>query len=104
MKVKLEFGQYEIEIEEKDGSIVVSAEKEGEIVEEFKLPMEDLEGEESMGEEGEELMPFDSEEEEDFSEMDEEDMDEEDMDDMEEESEESEMKLESFSSFVSKRR
>lgn len=112
MKLKLEFGQYEIEIEEKDGSVVVKAEKDEEIVEEFTLLLEEgSESEEDFeGEEGEELMPFDSQEEEDFEgEEDEEDMEEmeddmEEMDDKEEAPEGGEMKLESFQSFISKRK
>lgn len=116
MKLKLEFGQYEIEIEEKDGSVVVKAEKDDEIVEEFTLSLEEgSESEEFEGEEGEELMPFDSQEEEDFEgEEDEEDMEEmeDDMEEMEgqedeedeEESTGGEMKLESFQSFISKRK
>lgn len=112
MKLKLEFGQYEIEIEEKDGSVVVKAEKDDEIVEEFTLSLEEgeFEGDEDFeGEEGEELMPFDSQEEEDFEGEEGEDMEEmeddmEEMDDEEEAPEGGEMKLESFQSFISKRK
>jgi hypothetical protein len=108
MKLKLEFGQYEIEIEEKDGSVVVKAEKDEEIVEEFTLLLEEgSESEEDFeGEEGEELMPFDSQEEEDFEGEDMEEMEDdmEEMDDEEEAPEGGEMKLESFQSFISKRK
>jgi hypothetical protein len=108
MKLKLEFGQYEIEIEEKDGSVVVKVEKDEEIVEEFTLLLEEgSESEEDFeGEEGEELMPFDSQEEEDFEGEDMEEMEDdmEEMDDEEEAPEGGEMKLESFQSFISKRK
>lgn len=93
MKTKVEINGYEIEIEEKDGLIIVKAEKDEEIVEEFTIEME--EGEEGQGQE--EVQGFEDfeggEEEGDF-----------DGDDSEGEGfeDEDESKLESFQSFVNK--
>ncbi len=91
MKTKVEINGYEIEIEEKDGLIIVKAEKDEEIVEEFTIEMEE-------GEEGQdEVQGFEDfeggEEEGDF-----------DGDDSEGEEfgDEDESKLESFQSFVNK--
>ncbi len=107
MKTTIEVNGFEIKIEELEGKIVVSAEKEGEVIEEFEL--ESGEGTEGQHE-GEEMMPF-GEEEEDFGQSQEEEDDEEFDDDEEfgqsqeeEEEEESEGKLESFMSFMNKRK
>ena len=127
MKTTIEVNGFEIKIEELKGKIVVSAEKEGEVIEEFELESGDMT--EAQPTEGEEMMPF-GEEEEDFGQAEEEDdedfgqaqeeddedfgqaqeEDEEDEEDfgqdqeeMEEE-EESEGKLESFMSFMKKRK
>jgi hypothetical protein len=100
MKTTIEIHGYEIVIEENEGLINVSALKGGETVEEFELEA----GEESEGE-------FDREEEEDFEgeESEEDDMedmeDEEDFDDEPVEEEElADGKLESFNSFIKKRK
>ena len=120
MKTTIEVNGYEIVIQEADGMISVSAMKDGEIMEEFELEsgaqsqgedMEDME----MDDEGE-MKDFDEfgqdeEEEEDFEGQDEEEGDDDDNDDdndeeefEEEEEEESEGKLESFQSFLKKRK
>ena len=97
MKTKVEINGYEIEIEERDGSIYVKAEKDEEIVEEFTIEMEN--GEE--GEDQEDLddvqgfEEFDGEEEDEFG-------GEEEGDEPSEEEEGDEVKLESFQSFVNK--
>lgn len=95
MKTTIEVNGFEIKIEELEGKITVVAEKDGEVMEEFELEA----GEEVAGEEGEEMMPFGDEEEEDF----EADEEEEEMDEEEEEMDE-EGKLESFNSFIKKRK
>lgn len=95
MKTKVEIAGYEIEIEEKDGLIMVKAEKEDEIVEEFTIETEEFEGgEEGQGQGDDEVQGFGdfeggAEEEGDFEggeELDDDD----------------EPKLESFQSFVNK--
>lgn len=100
MKTKVEINGYEIEIEEMDGRIMVKATRENEegeeeVVEEFTLEAEG--GEEAA--EGEEVQGFGEfeggEEEGDFDEEGE---------DFEEEGDEEEVKLESFQSFVNKRK
>jgi hypothetical protein len=119
MKTKVEIHGYEIEIEEKDGLITVKAEKDSETIEEFSLQVGE-EGQAQMQEEEDmEIKGFgEFGEEEDFegqSQMqDEEDMEEmpmEDEEDMEEEveeempmEEEAEGKLESFQSFINRKR
>ena len=85
MKTTIEVSGYEIKIEEMGGKIMVSAMKDDEVVEEFELESEGMEGEEGFdgdmeGEEGG-MSPFGDE-------------------DMEEEA----GKLESFSYFVKKRK
>jgi len=115
MKTTIEIGGVEILIEETDGVINVSALKDGETIEEFEI---DAEGDES---EGDELPEDDENDEEDFEgedddmEDDEEGEDDFEDDDMEgeepeggesEEDEEPkpETKLESFSSFLKRRK
>ena len=107
MKTKVEINGYEIEIEEKDGLISVTATFEDEVVEEFQIETE--EGQE--GEEGqEEVQGFDEfgqDEEEDFGQDDEEGQedDEEGQEEDEDESQdEFEGKLESFQSFINKKK
>jgi len=113
MKTKVEINGYEIVIEEKDGLISVSATKDDEVVEEFEIETE--EGQFNDDEEGD-VQGFDEfgqDEEEDFeSEEDEEDEDEEfeseededDSEELESEEDENEVKLESFQSFINKRK
>jgi len=107
MKTTIEVGGLEIKIEELEGKVTTSFVQNGEVIEEFEF---DASGELSDDEEGEDedMMPF-GEEEEDFEEEDmedDEDMEDmeedEDMEDMEEDEEES--KLESFNSFIKRRK
>ena len=96
MKTKVEINGYEIEIEERDGLISVTATFEDEVVEEFQIETE--EGQEGQeGEEGQEdVQGFD-----DFGQDEEEDFDDEDD---EEGQNEMEGKLESFQAFISKKK
>jgi hypothetical protein len=110
MKTTIEVGGLEIKIEELEGKVTTSFVQNGEVIEEFEF---DASGESSDDEEGEDedMMPF-GEEEEDFEEEDmEDDEDMEDMEDMEEEEDmkdmeedEEESKLESFNSFIKRRK
>lgn len=106
MVTKVEVNGYEIVIEEKDGVISVSALKDEEVVEEFELETEegqgfddedseegDVQGFDEFGQDEEE--DFDSDEDEDFGQDDEE---------SEDEDEDVESKLESFQSFINKRK
>lgn len=107
MKTTIEINGYEIVIEESEGLLTVSALKDGETVEEFELESADEDSEES----------FDREEEDDFDEA-EDDIDdvEDDLDDVEDDLEDVEDdldteesgledgKLESFNSFIRKRK
>ena len=111
MKTTIEVNGFEIKIEEMDGKIMVSAMKDDEVVEEFELESEGMEGDEDFGDDemegdDDEMSSFgddDMEEEEDFG--DDEEMDGEDMDDEGEEMEEDEEgKLESFNYFVKRRK
>ena len=97
MKTKVEIAGYEREIEEKDGLIMVKAEKDDEIVEEFTIETEEFEGEGQGQNDDDEVQGFgefggDADEEEDFEGG--EEFDDDDNDD--------EPKLESFQSFVNK--
>lgn len=108
MKTTIEVGGFEIKIEELEGKVTVVAEQGGEVIEEFEL---ETSGEELSGEEGEDIMPF-GDEEEDFggekageeSEESDDDDDDEGEEFGEEEEEEEESKLESFNSFIKKRK
>jgi hypothetical protein len=112
MITKVEINGYEITIEENEGLITVRAEKDEEIIEEFSIETEEAqEGEES--EEGEGIKSFGDfgGEEEDFgSQEEEEESQEEDEEESElgemqdEDEEESENKLESFQSFINKKK
>jgi hypothetical protein len=106
MKTTIEVQGYEIKIDEMNDKIMISAEKDGEVVEQFELEIDPGFEDDNMGG----MEPFEGDEEEDFEEMD--DMDDDDMEDMEEgdddmeedEEEEGESKLESFSHFVKRRK
>ena len=115
MKTTIEIHGYEIVIEESNGLVTVSALKDGETVEEFELESEEGEG----GFEGEEENDFEGEEENDFEEEendfegepvdgDDEDLEDEPVDedeDLEDEPIDDESaKLESFNSFIRKRK
>ena len=105
MKTTIEINGFEIVIEEIDGLITVSAVKDEEVIEEFEIQSgAQSDGEESQDEEESqdddseemgEMMPFGEEEEEDFQEEESQE---------EEEEEEEGSKLESFQSFLKKRK
>lgn len=122
MKTKVEINEYVIEIEEVEGRISVKAEKDGEVIEEFSLQADEsaeLEADEEEIE-GSEIKGFgDFEEEEDFDSDEEEIQDEEESQDDEEIQDEEESQddeeiqdeeenvpgaLESFQSFINKRK
>jgi len=105
MKTTIEVNGFEIKIEEMDGKIMVSAMKDDEVVEEFELESEGMEGDEDFDDDemegdDDEMSSFgeddDMEEEEDFD--DDEEMGGEEME------EEEEGKLESFNYFVKRRK
>lgn len=105
-KVEIEIGDYEIQIEEVDGVITVKAEKDDEIVEEFSIEVEESEGGEEL--EGEEL---EGEEDikgfEDFGGEEEDFEGGEESEEFESEEDEEEVEgpaLESFQSFIKKRK
>ena len=111
MKTTIEVSGYEIKIEEMEGKIMVSAMKDEEVVEEFELESEGMEGEEDFGGEMEgdddEMSAFGEEGEEEGEEFGDDDEMEEEGDEFEEEEgemEEEEGKLESFSYFVKRRK
>ena len=100
MKTKVEINGYEIEIEERDGLISVTATFEDEVVEEFQIETEEGQDDDEEGQE--DVQGFDEfgqDEEEDFGQD-----DEEGQEDDEEGQEELEGKLESFQSFISKKK
>jgi hypothetical protein len=109
MKTTIEINGFEIVIEEIDGLITVSAVKDEEVIEEFEIQYgAQSDGEESQDNEEEsqddseemgEMMPFGEEEEEDFQEEESQEESQE-----EEEEEEEGSKLESFQSFLKKRK
>lgn len=115
MKTKVEINGYEIEITEMEGRISVKAEFEGEVIEEFSIDTEEAQegqdGEES--EDGEDIKSFDDfgGEEEDFAGEeapegleDEIQDDEEEDDDDDDDDEENGSALESFQSFINKKK
>jgi hypothetical protein len=110
MKTTIEVSGFEIKIEEMDGKIMVSAMKDDEVVEEFELESEGMEGGEDFdGEEMEgdddEMSSFGEDDMEEEGDFDGDDMDEDDMDEEGEEMEEEEEgKLESFNHFVKRRK
>lgn len=103
MKTKVEIEGYEIEIEFENGVISVKAEKEDEVVEEFTIQTEDVQGDEE-GQDAEEIQGFEDfeGEEEDFEgeEFEGEELEDEDF----EGEEEVQGALESFQSFINKRK
>jgi len=112
MKSTVELNGFEIVIEDVDGVITVSASKDGEVVEEFTLESEDqsdadvdddgdVQGFDEFGGEEED---FDSEDDSDDDSDDDDSDDEGDSEEIEEEVESDETKLESFQSFISKRK
>jgi hypothetical protein len=110
MKTKVEINGYEIVIEEKDGLISVSATKDDEVVEEFEIETEegqfndeeegDVQGFDEFGQDEEEEFESEEDEEDEDEEFESEDEDEE----FESEEDENEVKLESFQSFINKRK
>ena len=115
MKTTIEVNGYEIKIEEMEGKIMVSAMKDDEVVEEFELESEGMEGGEGFEDddmEGDEMSAFgdeemeeegDFEDDDDMEGGDEFEEDDDDMEDMGQEEEEA-GKLESFSYFVKRRK
>ena len=104
MKTTIEIKGYQIVIDETEELVTVTAIKDDETVEEFSLELtEGEEGEEAQGEEG--IRSFDDfgGEEEDFGGEESQDEDE-SQEEEEEEEEESENKLESFQSFINKKK
>jgi hypothetical protein len=108
MKTKVEIEGYEIEIQFQDGVISVKAEKDDETIEEFNIETE--EGSQGESEEIQGFDDFDEEEdfegqdEEDFEGQDEEDFEGQDEEDFEGQDEEDMKALESFQSFIKKKR
>ena len=113
MKTKVEIEGYEIEISFEGGLISVTAQKDEEVVEEFSINVEEGQDEGEGAQEGEEIQNFgDYEEEGDFSggdledelegEDDEDEDEDEDEDDAQEEAQGA--ALESFQSFINKKR
>jgi hypothetical protein len=105
MKTTIEVKGFEIVIDETEDNLIVTATKDGETVEEFEISLsEDVDSDSE-----EEVQDFEEFEEEDEMESEEEEEDEmeseeefEEEDEME--SEEDEVKLESFQSFINKKR
>jgi hypothetical protein len=108
MKTTIEIKGYQIVIDETEELVTVTAMKDDETVEEFSLELtEGEEGEEAQGEDG--IKSFDDfgGEEEDFGgeeAQDDDEIQDEIQDELEEEEEESENKLESFQSFINKKK
>jgi hypothetical protein len=105
MKTKVEIEGYEIEIEFEGGIISVKAEKDDEVVEEFSIEVEEGQSQgQSQGQDEDEVQGFGE-----FGQDEEEDFDgefeggEEDLED-EMQGEESPAALESFQSFINKRK
>ena len=107
MKTTIEIKGYQIVIDETEELVTVTAIKDDETVEEFSLDLgEEAQGKEAQGEEG--IRSFDDfgGEEEDFGgeEAQDDELQDEIQDELEEEEEESENKLESFQSFINKKK
>ena len=106
MKTTIEINGYEVVIEETEGVLTVKAQKDEETIEEFEIDTtEEGEGEgvQAFGE-GEDDEDFEDEDGEDFGDEDGEDFGDEDFEDGEEPAQEEETKLESFNSFIQKRK
>jgi len=107
MKTTIEINGYEVVIEETEGVLTVKAQKDEETIEEFEIDTtEEGEGEgvQAFGE-GEDEEDFEDEDGEDFGDEDGEDFGDEDFEGGEEEAQdEEETKLESFNSFIKKRK
>ena len=103
MKTKVEINGYEIEIEERDGLISVTATFEDEVVEEFQIETEEGQGDEEGQEDVQGFDEFGQDEEEDFGQDDEEGQDDDDDDDDQGQNE-MEGKLESFQAFINKKK
>ena len=105
MKTTIEIKGYQIVIDETEELVTVTAMKDDETVEEFSLEL--TEGEESQ-DENDDIRSFDDfgGEEEDFGgeEAQDDELQDEIQDELEEEEEESENKLESFQSFINKKK
>ena len=115
MKTTIEINGYEIVIEEVDGVISVSAVKDEEVIEEFEI-----QSGESQSEDGEEAQDFGGEEVQDFEEFGsdedesqgesqdefegDDDSDDDDDNEPQSQEEDEERKLESFNSFLKKRK
>ena len=117
MKTSVELNGYIVSIEEENGVISVTATKDEEVVEEFTIQTEEGEDSEGSEEEGEDVRSFgDYDEEEDFegSEEDDDDESEEEDDDDDDDDDDfedemvkgkgNEAALESFQSFISKKK
>lgn len=111
MKTTIEVHGYEIKIDEMNDKILVSAVKEGETVEEFELDVEagfeddDMEGMEAFGgEEEEEDFDMEDDDMEDMEDDNMEDMEDDEMEEEEMDEDEEGKKLESFNSFVRRKR
>lgn len=98
MKTKIEVLGYEIEIEEVDGVVTVKADFDGETVEEFTLESQEGQGQDEGQDDDDDVKGF-----EDFEGQDEED-DFEGQGQDDEEEEEDDKTLESFQSFINKKK
>ncbi len=97
MKTTVEINGYFIDVEEKDGVISVTATFEDEVIEEFSIEVEEgQEGQDDVQDEVQGFDEFDQEEEEDFGQEEEEEVIEDD--------EKVEGQLESFQSFINKKK
>lgn len=105
MKTTIEIDGFKIKIDQsEEGSITVSAEKDEEVIEEFTLETSEDEEDGEMipfGEDQEEIESDEEEIEEDEEEI---ESDEEEIEEDEEEVHQDETKLESFSSFIGKKK
>lgn len=103
MKTKVEINGYEIVIEERDGLISVTATLDEEVVEEFQIEVEEGQGEEGQ-DDVQGFGEFGQDEEEDFDSEEGDDDDEEDFGQEDEEEDDAEGALESFQSFINKKK